>query len=229
MPRSIGFVWGLGMLCAAALGSAPAQAHGAPLIQPAIAGARILLTRDEALTLAFPGCEIERGSAFLKKPEQAAVAKLAGVKFVSGVVHPYVARKDGLIVGTAYFDTHRVRTMRQTLMVVVTAAGKLGRVELLAFAEPREYIPRAAWYAQFKGKQLDHQLRLKRDIKAVTGASLTAKATTSSARRILALHQTLARLKAEKLERKQRKAAERRKEERGRSGVPRATGGGPRV
>ncbi|MEO2094376.1 MAG: hypothetical protein ABGY71_09970, partial [bacterium] len=83
--------------------------------------------------------------------------------------------------------------------------------------------------AQFKGKQLDHQLRLKRDIKAVTGASLTAKATTSSARRILALHLTLARLKAEKLERKQRKAAERRKEERGRSGVPRATGGGPRV
>jgi len=41
------------------------------------------------------------------------------VELGSSIVHPYVARDDkGNIVGTAYFDTHRVRTLDETLLVV---------------------------------------------------------------------------------------------------------------
>ena len=54
--------------------------------------------------------------------------------------------------------------------------------------EPEEYLPRPSWYAQFIGKRLDDDLRLKRGIKGVTGATLTARATTDAARRLLALH-----------------------------------------
>ena len=59
------------------------------------------------------------------------------------------------------------------------------------FAEPKDYLPRAKWYAQFVGCKLDGRLRLKRGIKGVTGATLTARATTGAARRMLALHQVL--------------------------------------
>ena len=84
-----------------------------------------------------------------------------------------------------------VRTLRQVLMVVVDPEGKIRRVELLAFAEPTEFIPNARWYGQFVGKALDETLSLKRDIKGVTGATLTARATTQAVRRVLATHAVL--------------------------------------
>ena len=50
--------------------------------------------------------------------------------------------KDGHAVGTAYFDTHVVRTMPETIMVVVDPAGAIARIEVLSFSEPEEYLPR---------------------------------------------------------------------------------------
>jgi len=154
-------------------------------------GGKVFLTVDEALELVFPGCEIERQTVYLTDAQKKRAKKLARVKLDRGIVRPYVARKGKKVVGTAYFDTHKVRTKRETVMIAVDAKGRIRRVELLAFAEPEDYIPRGKWYGQFKGKRLGAGLSLKRDIKGVTGATLTARATTSAARRSLALHEVL--------------------------------------
>ena len=145
---------------------------------------------------------MKRATAYLTDAQKKRVAELAKVDFESGVVYPYTAMKDGQVVGTAYFDTHRVRTLRETIMVVVKPDGTIGRVELLSFAEPRDYIPRGNWYGQLVGRKLDEDLSLKRKIKGVTGATLTAKATVSCARRVLALHQVLGEIEREKQEKK---------------------------
>lgn len=158
-----------------------------------VAQGKVFMSVDEALELAFPRCEVKRESVYLSDAERKRVATLAGAKaFEQGIVFPYVARKNGVIVGTAYFDAHRVRSMRQTLMVVVSPQAVVERIDVLAFAEPTEYIPNKAWYKQFALKPLDDRLRLKRDIAGVTGATLTARATTRCARRVLALHTTIA-------------------------------------
>jgi hypothetical protein len=73
----------------------------------------------------------------------------------------------------------------------VDPQGKVGRIEVISFREPEEYMPRALWYQQFQGKALDRDLQIKRDIRPVTGATLTARATTGAVRRVLALHQVL--------------------------------------
>ena len=78
-------------------------------------------------------------------------------------------------------------------MVVVGPAGSIARIEVLSFSEPEEYMPRGHWYAQFPGKALDDELAVKRGIRPVSGATLTARATTEAARRVLALHQVVAR------------------------------------
>ncbi|HKF43599.1 MAG TPA: FMN-binding protein [Thermoanaerobaculia bacterium] len=155
--------------------------------------AKVFLSQEEALKLAFPGAAIERQSIFLTEAEVAEVAKLSGGPKPSALAAAYVARKDGAIVGTAYFDTHVVRTLAETLMVVVTPAGTIGRIEVLSFSEPEEFLPREHWYAQFPGKALDDELSVKRGIRPVSGATLTARATTEAARRVLALHQVLSR------------------------------------
>lgn len=155
------------------------------------AAGRVFLSVDEALDLAFPGCAVERKTVFLTEDQVAGARKLSGDEVASALVHPYVARCDGDAAGTAYFDTHRVRTLPETIMVVVSPGGEVARIEVLSFQEPPDYVPRDAWYEQFLGRGLDGELELKRGIRPVTGATLTARATTSAVRRVLAIHRVL--------------------------------------
>lgn len=170
----------------------------AALAGPALAGGKTFLTKEEALALAFEGCKVERTVKVLDAQARVRVEKLSGSALERGIAYAYTASKEGKCVGTAYFDVHRVRTMRQVLMVVVDPAGKVRRVELLAFAEPSQFIPTSRWYGQFVGKALDDTLSLKRDIKGVTGATLTARATTQAVRRMLAIHAVLNPVSKEK-------------------------------
>ncbi|HEY4594500.1 MAG TPA: FMN-binding protein, partial [Thermoanaerobaculia bacterium] len=107
------------------------------------------------------------------------------------LVSYYTAVRGGQPAGTAYFDTHKVRTLPETLMIVVDPQGKVSRVEVLSFAEPEDYLPPNRWYGQFAGQGLGDDLALGRHIRNVTGASLTARATTEAVRRVLALHQVI--------------------------------------
>ncbi len=158
----------------------------------ATGGSKVLLTADEALALAFPGCTIERATIYLTARELAAANELAGSELGSAVVHPYRAHQGARTCGTAYFDTHRVRTLAETVMVALDGAGKLVRVEVLSFDEPLDYLPRGSWYQRFAGRPLDDRLEPGRDLPPVTGATLTVRATTDAARRALAVHQVLA-------------------------------------
>lgn len=161
------------------------------LAAPAPASARVLLTVDEALDLAFPECRVSRRTVYLTERQRERVAELSGGEIDTARTHPYVARCRGGASGVAYFDTHRVRTLPETLMVVVGPDGEVDRIEVLAFKEPPDYLPRDAWYEQFFGHGLGPELELKRAIHPVTGATLTARATTDAVRRILALHEVL--------------------------------------
>lgn len=155
------------------------------------AQAKVFLTVDEALRLAFPGATVERRTSYLTEAQRERANELAGVAVGSRLVHAYVATAGGKGVGTAFFDTHRVRTLPETVMVVLDPSGKVRRVEVLSFNEPQDYLPGGAWYGQFAGRGLDERLALKRDIRPLTGATLTARATTAAVRRVLAVHRVL--------------------------------------
>jgi hypothetical protein len=155
------------------------------------AGAKVFLTQAEALRLAFPPpARVERKTAFLSVRQLERARALAGsdVEVKSALVVYYIGRLAERELGTAYFDTHLVRTLPETLMVVVDPAGKIERIEVLAFSEPEEYLPRPLWVDQFKRRGLEPDLLLKGAIHGLTGATLTARAVTLAARRVLALH-----------------------------------------
>jgi len=162
------------------------------LTTSAVAAGKVFLSQEEALRLAFPGAAVERRTAFLTAAQQKAVQRdTASDRPPGALVTYYVATRDGHEAGTAYFDTHLVRTQAETLMVVVLPTGVIGRIEVLSFSEPEEYLPRERWYAQFSGRALDDELAMRRGIHAVSGATLTARATTEAARRVLAIHRAL--------------------------------------
>lgn len=154
--------------------------------------AKVLLTQPEALELVFPGCALERRTVYLSEAQVRDAERDAGTRLVSAIVHPYVARCAGKPAGIALFDTHVVRTLAETVLVAIDPDGGLQRVEVIAFDEPPDYLPRPEWYRQFDGRKLDPELELRRAIRPVTGASLSARAATDAARRALALFRQIA-------------------------------------
>jgi hypothetical protein len=164
-----------------------------PKVQPAVAGPSALLTVEEALELCFPDCTIRRGTVFLEEEEVERVEDLSGVKGIRAIAHPYEAfDKEGELVGTAWFDSRKVRSKKQTLMVAADPKGRILRVEVLAFAEPRQYLPPAKWFGQILGKELGPELSLDGEVRNLAGATLSARATVASARLALALQSVLA-------------------------------------
>lgn len=155
---------------------------------------QVLLTQEEALELAFPPpTEVERRSAFLDESQLTRIRRLAGddVSVDQSVVTHYVGRRGDQPAGVAYFDVHRVRTMREVVMVLVSPDATVERIEVLRFAEPPEYMASGEWIAQLEGEALDPDLRLGRDIINMTGATLTSEALTRAARRVLAIHRVV--------------------------------------
>lgn len=171
-PRALPVLW-----LAAVLAASPAAAQ--------------TISQEEALRLAFPpGAQVERRTAYLEPVQLAAARKLAGpdVEVKQRVVTYYVAARNGRPEAVAYFDSHRVRTLPEVVMVVVDAESRVQRVEVLKFAEPPEYRAPERWLALLRGKPLGAGLSLRRDLVNLTGATLTAEAVVRATRRVLALH-----------------------------------------
>jgi hypothetical protein len=156
------------------------------------AQARVFMTQQQALASAFPaGTKVERKAFFPTAEQLVAAKKESGVEFDDKMIVRYAGVKDGRVAGYAYFDTHRVRTLPETIMVVVTPEGRVDKVEILSFDEPADYFPRPRWFDQFRGKKLDSDLSLRGAIHPISGASLTARAIVNASRKILALHHVL--------------------------------------
>lgn len=159
------------------------------------ARAAVAMTQEKALSEAFPaGSTVDRQTAFLTDAQLLRARQLAGpgIEVPSALVTRYVGRDpSGRLLGTAYFDTHRVRTLEETLMVEIGPDGKALRVDVLAFGEPPEYLPKKGWLDQFRGRGLDDELSVKRGIHGITGATLSSQAATDAVRRILAIHAVL--------------------------------------
>ena len=111
-------------------------AAGSPLC------ARVFLTVDEALKLAFPGAQVERRTAYLTPEQLKRARQLGQVEVPSALVTYYAATREAKPAGTAYFDTHLVRTLPETVLVIVDPQGKVARVEvsILSAALRREPI-----------------------------------------------------------------------------------------
>ena len=152
------------------------------------ARASVFLAKDEALALAFPeNYRIEERVVILTDAQQAEIERRGRAKLESQLWTIYVGWKGGQVQGYAVIDTHVVRTLPETFMVVVDPKGSLRRVDVLAFHEPPEYLPTERWIGQFSGRALDDDLKLGAGIQGITGATLSAQAMTSGVRRALAL------------------------------------------
>jgi hypothetical protein len=154
--------------------------------------ARVFMTQQEALAAAFPaGGKVTRQTFFLTKQQIDDAQRESGVKFDQQLVIRYMGTAGDKIAGYAYFDTHRVRTEPETVMIVVTPDGRVDRIDILSFEEPTDYFPKKRWVDQILGRKLDNELSLNKAIRPLSGASLTGQAIVNASRKILALHHVI--------------------------------------
>ena len=153
--------------------------------------AEVFHSRESALRLAFPDADVvDKRELFLSSDDVAAAERIARVKLQSRLVTVYVGRRGERVLGYAFIETHKVRSLPETILVVIDPDGRTHALHMLAFHEPPEYAPSDRWLKQFQGRPLDDDLSLRGDIDAITGATLTANAITASVRRLLAVFDT---------------------------------------
>jgi hypothetical protein len=187
MRGALRLAWG----CRGAIG--PVLAAAVILVGLASPACAVVFhAKDEALALAFPGADRVEDRTFILTDEQKqTVEKRARAPIESQLWTVYVGWHGDELLGYAVIDTHVVRTLPETVMVVLTAAGEVRRTEVLAFYEPPEYAPTERWTKQFDGRHLDDDMKLGAGIQGITGATLSATAMTAGVRRVLALYGVL--------------------------------------
>ena len=150
-----------------------------------------VMTRAEALELAYPGAAVTRDRVILTPEQMSAVAAIAQGGMQGRIFPRYIARDGEDVVGRAYIDTHTAKTERQSLLISLDTEGRIKRVDVTVFFEPAQYMAPSDFLRQFDGQVLHETLRIRRAIRPIAGASFTGKAISDAVRRVLALDQVL--------------------------------------
>jgi Na+-translocating ferredoxin:NAD+ oxidoreductase RnfG subunit len=144
------------------------------------------------LSIAFPDADSIRPLDFYLTPEQRSeIEQLAGAKLESNLITVYTGTRQGQPLGYALFDTHVVRTLPETLLLVLSPSGELTGVHLLAFYEPPEYAPPQPWLDRFRGWKADTAQERRPDVTAISGSTLSSRAAVAAVKRALAIYRTL--------------------------------------
>jgi hypothetical protein len=153
-----------------------------------IAQGKVYLPKGDALQLAFPGADkIETTNLYLTEEEMKEVTRASGATVDSALYTLYAGKRGDEVLGYAAIEAATVRTLPETVMVVMNPDGSVDFVEILAFFEPEEYKPSKRWLDQFQGERLSANLRVGGDIQGLTGATLSAQAITRQVRKSSAM------------------------------------------
>lgn len=156
--------------------------------------AKVFASQNQALAEAFPDAtRVDRKTMILRKAQVEAIESRTGAKVEEKIVVLHVAYRDDELLGYAHIDVHTVRTQPEAFLVVLTPAGRVRTVRILAFHEPLDYLPTDRWYDQFEDKGKEDGLRVGRDVHGVVGATLSARAAADGVRRMLAYYEVLLR------------------------------------
>ena len=157
-----------------------------------VAQAKLYLSKSEALALAFPDADrTDLKSVVLTDEQVAYVEKKARAKLRSPIVSFHRGWRGDELLGYARIDIHRVRTLNEALLVVLSPEGEVRLLRTLAFHEPEEYKASERWLRLLEGKKPGAKLRLGDEIHGIAGSTLTSQAVTKSVRTVLALYEVV--------------------------------------
>jgi hypothetical protein len=130
---------------------------------------------------------ITKKSLILTKKEATLIQTTAHAKVRSNLIRYYTIEKEKKLLGHAVLLKQRVRTKRVAVLYMVDANKTMIGLEILSFKEPSEYKPHREWQNIFVGKTSEDRLIAGKDVATISGATLSARVITESARVALAI------------------------------------------
>ena len=150
--------------------------------------ARVYLTPEEALEIAFPHADaVERKLEIVLPDKKARIEELSHAGKVSRIFRYYAGIQNGAPVGYAVIADASGKNRSFTFLLVVGPTGSVKMVEILSYHDTHGMEVRQGWFReQYKGKTVADPIRLNEDIRNVSGATLSCRALTEGVRIALA-------------------------------------------
>lgn len=162
----------------------------AALAVPAPAHAVQYMTVEQALRKAYPAAD-----EFLPQPVNLTTAQWQAIgrdtpaPVAAREPRVWEARAKGAALGQVYVDEVLGKQLFITYAVAVGPDERVAQVEILEYRETHGFeVRNGRWLAQFAGRGATEGLEFGRDVKNISGATLSCRHVTEGVRRLLAIH-----------------------------------------
>jgi Na+-translocating ferredoxin:NAD+ oxidoreductase RnfG subunit len=163
-------------------------------ITAAPVSATVYLTIQAAQQAMFPGASFLPHDLAFTPQQRSAIAKASGVGSFDKVQRVWDVRSGKSRAGWFIVDRVLGKHEMITYAVALTPDGAVKRVEILEYRETYGgEIRNPAWRQQFVGKGFGAPVQLDKDIKNISGATLSSRHVTDGIRRLLVTWQLLLR------------------------------------
>lgn len=143
------------------------------------------LSVDEAQRLIFPGIALAPAPLALTEEQAAQIARRAGVPVPSRTVHLWRAPDGGAFIVDEVIGKHEAIGYA----VGINADGRVRQVEILDYRESYGWeVRNEKWRRQFIGKGASDPVLLDRDIRNLSGATLSSRHLTEGVKRLIATY-----------------------------------------
>ena len=129
-----------------------------------------------------PDAVVKAEHLILTSDQKRLVQNEARASVVTKVYRYYRIVRNRKTLGYGLLLTRRVRTKKATVLYLFDTSKRLLSTEIMAFGEPPEFKPQAAWMKQFSRRDAQAPLQLGNDIPTITGATLSARTVSDGAR-----------------------------------------------
>lgn len=161
---------------------------------PAPASATVYLSIQAAQQALFPGARFVPHDLAFTPDQRKAIARASGAGSFDKIQRVWDVRSGNARAGWFMVDRVIGKHEMITYAVALTPDGAVKRVEVLEYRETYGgEIRNPAWRQQFVGKRFGSGVQLGKDIRNVSGATLSSKHVTDGIRRLLVTWQLLLR------------------------------------
>lgn len=123
----------------------------------------------------------------LDSSERAGIAARSASPLVDDTLRVFVCRRAGSVAGYGLLDNVRGKSRAITYLVVLDTLGVVVSLEILAYRESHGgEISATAFRDQFRGKKPGDRLHPGRDIKTISGATISSRSVTTGVAKLLA-------------------------------------------
>ena len=143
------------------------------------------LTVAEAQTVMFPGQRFTAATFVLTSDQARQIFRLTGVRVRTSEVHAWRAESGAMFFVDQVVGKHEFITWA----LGINGDGSVKGIDILDYRETYGAEVRdPKWRAQFIGKTHGSELRLNRDIRNISGATLSCRHVTDGVKRLLATY-----------------------------------------